>query len=234
MRPHRTLVPRIETRMFIGGREAVHLRLVLRAGVGDRLWVFDGRGMEARVRVAEVGEDHLELVLLGRPRLVDREAGVEVSLYMAVLKGDQLALVVRAATELGVTRIVPLITARNLPKHMGEEKLRRLSRIAVEASKQSGRTVVPTIGPLCPLEGVEAVEHGLLASPGATMGVLQTIDPAAAAVALAVGPEGGFDPAEEAYLTAQGFLPVSLGPRVLRAQTAALTLVALVTAGLVR
>lgn len=233
MRPHRTLVPRIEARMFIGGREAVHLRLVLRAGVGDRLWVFDGRGMEARARVAEVGEDHLELVLLGRPGLAGREAGVEVSLYMAVLKGDQLALVVRAATELGVTRIVPLITARNLPKHMGEEKLRRLSRIAVEASKQSGRTVVPAIGPLCPLEEVEAVEHGLLASPGATMGVLQAIDPAAA-VALAVGPEGGFDPAEEAYLTARGFLPVSLGPRVLRAQTAALTLVALVTAGLVR
>lgn len=83
-------------------------------------------------------------------RRPEREVGVEVVLYVALLKGDKLAEVVRAATELGATRIQPLVTRHSVPKEMGEGKLRRLRAVAPEAAKQSGRVVVPEVLPPSP------------------------------------------------------------------------------------
>jgi len=162
-------------------------------------------------------------------KAVRREPDAPVTLYVALLKGEKLADVVRMGTELGVSRFVLLVTRHAVAKTIRPQKLERLRRIAIEAAKQSGRTELPEVaGPLA-LKDVPEVEQGLLAHPGTGARVFEVYDPARP-VALAVGPEGGFAEDEVALLRSRGFTPVTLGRRILKAETAACTLVALVTA----
>ncbi|MCS6867868.1 MAG: 16S rRNA (uracil(1498)-N(3))-methyltransferase [Thermus sp.] len=225
MRPHRAYSPGLTGVLSL--RESRHLLEVLRAQVGDRFTVFDAE-REALAEVVDLGPPVRYRLL--EERRPEREVGVEVVLYMALLKGDKLAEVVRGATELGVTRVQPLITRHTVPKEMGEGKLRRLEAIAVEAAKQSGRLRVPEVLPPIPLRAVPPVAHGLLAHVGAGRRVGEVLDPGKP-LALAVGPEGGFAEDEVEFLQERGFIPVTLGRRILRAETAALALLALCTAG---
>jgi len=207
--------------------EGRHLVEVLRAGVGDRFTVFD-ESREALAEVVDLGPPVRYRIL--EERRPEREVGVEVVLYVALLKGDKLSEVVRAATELGATRIQPLITRHSVPKEMGEGKLKRLKAIAKEAAKQSGRLRVPEVLPPIPLKAVPEVEQGLVAHVGARALVREVLD-LNRNLSLAVGPEGGFAEEEVALLKERGFAPVSLGRRILRAETAATALLAIVTAG---
>ncbi|MFN4071318.1 MAG: 16S rRNA (uracil(1498)-N(3))-methyltransferase [Thermus caldifontis] len=225
MRPHRAYSPGLTGVLSL--RESRHLLEVLRAQVGDRFTVFDA-DREALAEVVELGPPvRYRILEEWRP---EREVGVEVVLYPALLKGDKLSEVVRAATELGATRIQPLITRHSVPKEMGEGKLRRLQAVAVEAAKQSGRLRVPEVYPPMPLKALPAVEQGLVAHLGARSLVREVLDPLKP-LALAVGPEGGFAEEEVELLQERGFTPVSLGRRILRAETAAIALLALCTAG---
>jgi len=208
-------------------RESHHLLEVLRAKVGDRFTVFDAE-REALAEVVDLGPPVRYRIL--EERRPEREVGVEVILYPALLKGDKLADVVRMATELGATRIQPVITRHAVPKAMGEGKLKRLQAIAVEAAKQSGRLFVPEVLPPIPLREVPEVAQGLVAHVGARALVREVLD-LGKPLALAVGPEGGFAEEEVELLRERGFTPVTLGRRILRAETAALTLLALCTAG---
>ncbi|MER3443005.1 MAG: 16S rRNA (uracil(1498)-N(3))-methyltransferase [Meiothermus sp.] len=229
MRPHRALVPHMSSEIELRGREAHHLLEVLRARPGDFVTVFDGKGLEGRA-VVEWAEAGILRLRLEQTWEAGREVGVPVELYVALLKGDALADVVRAATELGVTRVVPIVTVHCVAKEIGANKLERLRRVAVEAAKQSGRTVVPAVTDPISLKQVPEVEQGYVAHVGAELrvrDVLETDKP----VSLATGPEGGFSPQEVEFLTGRGFRPVTLGRRILRAETAPLALLALVTAG---
>ena len=208
MRPHRAFSPGLTGVLPL--RETRHLVEVLRARVGDRFTVFDGE-REALAEVVDLGPPLRYRVL--EERRPEREVGVEVVLYVALLKGDKLAEVVRAATELGATRIQPLVTRHSVPKEMGEGKLRRLRAVALEAAKQSGRVRVPEVLPPIPLKAVPQVAQGLVAHVGATARVREVLDPEKP-LALAVGPEGGFAEEEVALLEARGFTPVSLGRRI--------------------
>ena len=225
MRPHRAYSPGLTGVLPL--EEGRHLVEVLRAGVGDRFTVFD-ESREALAEVVDLGPPVRYRIL--EERRPEREVGVEVVLYVALLKGDKLSEVVRAATELGATRIQPLITRHSVPKEMGEGKLRRLKAIAKEAAKQSGRLRVPEVLPPIPLKAVPEVEQGLVAHVGAKALVREVLD-LNRNLSLAVGPEGGFAEEEVALLKERGFTPVSLGRRILRAETAALALLALATAG---
>ncbi|MFZ8813671.1 MAG: 16S rRNA (uracil(1498)-N(3))-methyltransferase [Thermus aquaticus] len=225
MRPHRAYSPGLTGVLPL--EEGRHLVEVLRAGVGDRFAVFD-ESREALAEVVDLGPPVRYRIL--EERRPEREVGVEVVLYVALLKGDKLSEVVRAATELGATRIQPLITRHSVPKEMGEGKLRRLKAIAKEAAKQSGRLRVPEVLPPIPLKAVPEVEQGLVAHVGARALVREVLD-LNRNLSLAVGPEGGFAEEEVALLEERGFAPVSLGRRILRAETAALALLALATAG---
>ncbi|MDT7908807.1 16S rRNA (uracil(1498)-N(3))-methyltransferase [Thermus sp.] len=225
MRPHRAYSPGLTGVLPL--EEGRHLVEVLRAGVGDRFTVFD-ESREALAEVVDLGPPVRYRIL--EERRPEREVGVEVVLYVALLKGDKLSEVVRAATELGATRIQPLITRHSVPKEMGEGKLRRLKAIAKEAAKQSGRLRVPEVLPPIPLKAVPEVEQGLVAHVGARALVREVLD-LNRNLSLAVGPEGGFAEEEVALLKERGFTPVSLGRRILRAETAALALLALATAG---
>jgi 16S rRNA (uracil1498-N3)-methyltransferase len=225
VRPHRAYSPGLTGVLPL--EEGRHLVEVLRAGVGDRFTVFD-ESREALAEVVDLGPPVRYRIL--EERRPEREVGVEVVLYVALLKGDKLSEVVRAATELGATRIQPLITRHSVPKEMGEGKLRRLKAIAKEAAKQSGRLRVPEVLPPIPLKAVPEVEQGLVAHVGARALVREVLD-LNRNLSLAVGPEGGFAEEEVALLKERGFTPVSLGRRILRAETAALALLALATAG---
>jgi 16S rRNA (uracil1498-N3)-methyltransferase len=229
MRPHRALVPHLSPEIELRGREAHHLLEVLRARPGDVVTVFDGKGLEGRAVVERVEEGFLWL-RLEQSWEASREVGVALELYVALLKGDALAEVVRAATELGVTRIVPVVSVHSVAKEMGAHKLERLRRIAVEAAKQSGRTVVPVVAEPIPLKQIPQVEQGFVAHVGAELRVRDVLEPGKP-ISLATGPEGGFSPQEVEFLTRRGFRPVTLGRRILRAETAPLALLALVTAG---
>ncbi|WP_135256181.1 16S rRNA (uracil(1498)-N(3))-methyltransferase [Thermus caldilimi] len=225
MRPHRAYSPGLTGELPL--RESRHLLEVLRAKVGDRFTVFDV-DREALAEVVELGPPVRYRIL--EERRPEREVGVEVALYPALLKGDKLAEVVRAATELGVTRIQPLVTRHSVPKEMGEGKLKRLQAIAVEAAKQSGRLRVPEVLPPIPLNALPKVEQGMVAHLGARSLVQEVLD-LGKPLALAVGPEGGFAEEEVELLQEKGFTPIFLGRRILRAETAAIALLALCTAG---
>jgi 16S rRNA (uracil1498-N3)-methyltransferase len=228
MRPHRAFAPELAPEIKLDGREARHLIDVLRAKVGDTLKVFDGKGLEGRATVVQV-ERNLVRLHLEQTWPASKETLQPITLYVALLKGDHLAEVVRAATELGASQIVPILTQHCVARELSENKLLRLRRIALEAAKQCERSVIPKIGDLLPLSKIPAVEQGFVAQPGASALVRDCFDPARP-TAILTGPEGGITEAEVELLEHLGFTPVTLGPRILRAETAPIVLLSLVTA----
>jgi 16S rRNA (uracil1498-N3)-methyltransferase len=224
----RLLVPGatpIDGTLHLDGPALRHLR-VLRLTAGDALTVLDGAGAEHLVQLEQVGSRSATARVLGTERPA-RESGLDLVLAPALVKGDRMALVVEKATELGVRRIAPVHTARTVRDRLDTERLRRVARAAAE---QSGRPHVPVVDEPQPLAT-------LLATPWPGLRVLPWEDersvrlrdlPATAeAVVALTGPEGGFTAAEVAQAREHGFVTVTLGPRVLRAETAAVAAAAL-------
>jgi 16S rRNA (uracil1498-N3)-methyltransferase len=224
----RLFVPRAqreETTVRITGGELRHLR-TLRLGRGDRLLVFDEAGEEHEVRLERVGGHAAEAIVLASRRPA-RECPLELTLAPALLKGTKMDLVVEKATELGVRRIVPLVSRHAIGASV---RLARWRRVALAAAKQSGRTQVPEIEPPAALGAL--VRHPwpglrLLAWEGERERPLVALPAVASAVVVAVGPEGGFADEEVAEARAHGFVTLTLAPRVLRAETAAIIATAL-------
>lgn len=224
----RLLVPGatpIDDTLHLDGAALRHLR-VLRLGPGDALTVLDGAGAEHRVRLEQVGTRSAVARVLATDRPA-RESALDLVLAPALLKGDRMALVVEKATELGVRRIAPVHTARTVRDRVDTERLRRVARAAAE---QSGRPQVPVVDEPRPLAALVAEPwSGLRVLPwedehGAR---LRDLPAAADAVVALTGPEGGFTADEVAQARAHGFVTVTLGPRVLRAETAAIAVAAL-------
>ena len=229
MRAHRAFAARLESRLSLSAAESAHLR-VLRVQAGDRLTVFDGAGLEADATAAGWDGDRL-LLELGPPRAASRETPRPLLLVVALLKADKLADVVRAATELGVAAFQPLVAARSEAREVGAVKLERWRRIALEAARQSGRSLRPEVRDPMPVADLPAVECGIVAHPGAGARARELVSWDAPLVWLATGPEGGFTEAEVELLGERGYRAAGLGPRILRAETAPLALLAAVAAG---
>lgn len=223
----RIRVAALTPRMDLGPREARHLH-VLRLRVGDVLRVFDGQGAEAEAQIAQL-EAGRAVLTLGEAVSGAAETPFPLTLAVALLKGDKLSDVVRAATELGVARVQLLVTARADAREIGAQKLLRLQRVAEEASKQSRRAVVPQV--LAPLPLAEFAWEGQLfvAQPGSAARLMPLLD-WAAPVTVLTGPEGGLTGAEVDGLLARGAHAVTLGPRVLRAETAPVALLGAIAA----
>ncbi|HUI24454.1 MAG TPA: 16S rRNA (uracil(1498)-N(3))-methyltransferase [Candidatus Kryptonia bacterium] len=204
------------------GAERHHLR-VRRLRPGAHLELFDDRGREFDAVVERLSEERAELSLTecsGR----NRESPLDLTLAVACVKADKLDLVVEKATELGVTRIVIFTSARALAS-ASARRVERWQRIAVSAAKQCGRSAVPVI------EGPEAIAATaartadlrlLCWESAATTTGLPERATTPSSVLIAVGPEGGFIKEEVALFQRAGFHVVSLGPRILRAETAAI------------
>ncbi|WP_075830210.1 16S rRNA (uracil(1498)-N(3))-methyltransferase [Deinococcus marmoris] len=223
----RIRVQELTPQMTLGPREARHLH-VLRLRVGDVLRVFDGQGAEAGAEIMELEAGHAVLIL-GAAVSGAAETPFPLTLAVALLKGDKLSDVVRAATELGVARVQLLVTARADAREIGAQKLMRLQRVAEEASKQSRRAVVPEV--LTPIALADFCWDGQLfvAQPGSAGRIMNLLD-WSAPVNVLTGPEGGLTDAEVAGLIERGAYEVTLGPRILRAETAPVALLGAIAA----
>jgi 16S rRNA (uracil1498-N3)-methyltransferase len=209
----------------ITGDELRHLR-TLRLAPGDEITVFDDTGTEHAVRLVAIDRRAAQARVLRSTR-VSRESALDLVLAPAVLKGPRMDVVVEKATELGVRRLAPVLTARCVAT---AEHTARWRRIAVAAAKQSGRTEIPAIDEPAPLaERLRGPWPGLrlFAWEDATARGWESLPTGAAAAAVLLGPEGGFTTEEAEAIRQAGFQAVSLGPRVLRAETAAIVAAAL-------
>ncbi|QLG12498.1 16S rRNA (uracil(1498)-N(3))-methyltransferase [Deinococcus sp. D7000] len=223
----RIRVVALTPRMDLGPREARHLH-VLRLRVGDALRVFDGQGAEAEAQIAELDAGRAVLTL-GEALGGAAETPFPLTLAAALLKGDKLSDVVRAATELGVARVQLLVTARADARDIGAQKLLRLQRVAEEASKQSRRAVVPEVRAPLSLADFRWEGQLFVAQPGSASRIMALLD-WGAPVTVLTGPEGGLTDAEVAELTGRGAHAVTLGPRILRAETAPVALLGAIAA----
>lgn len=209
--------------------QAHYLSHVLRLTSGSRFIALDGRGSWWLARLESATTAGLEQRLA-----VNHELPIPITLLVAVPKGDGFDLIVRQATELGVQRVVPLLSGRT-QVHPSNAKVIRWQRLAQEAAEQAERQVVPMVTDPCAWATALklATGHcgmGVTRWPAAVP-LLQWLTPRPAGpITLAFGPEGGWTDAEIEQGLAGGFTPISLGPRILRTVTAPLAALAVVTA----
>lgn len=214
-------------RVTLTADEARHLREVLRLKPGDEVSVFDGVGKEFRARVAQARREFAELELDEEIEPARPESPLHITLAVALLKGEKFDLVVQKATELGVTKIVPLMTRYADIKLRDEsdanKRVARWQRIALEAAKQSGRGIVPEV--TTPVSFGSVLENTCVLFSEKGGHGLPLID--TDTVTAIVGSEGGWADEELDRARAVGAQIVTLGGRILRAETAAITAAAL-------
>jgi 16S rRNA (uracil1498-N3)-methyltransferase len=210
---------------------AHHATRVLRLAVGDALTLFDGTGGEYAASLERVDRRGARVRIAGFAP-IERESPLAVTLAQGIAANDAMDYAIRKATELGATAIQPLVTARSAPMPAGERGDRRLAhwrQVAIAACEQCGRNRVPDVAaPLAFADWLRAwTGSGILFLPDAQP-TLAAIGEPAPPLALAIGPEGGFDAGECTAARAKGFQALRLGPRVLRTETAAAAALAVV------
>jgi 16S rRNA (uracil1498-N3)-methyltransferase len=225
-----------DNRGVIDGQELAHLQRVLRFAPGDRITVFDDTGWEHEAVIQSLSAERGEIEII-QSYEAGRESALFITLALGLTKGEKMDLVVEKATELGVQSIMPFVSAHAVPKldpTKAAKRTERWRKIALSAAKQSGRSQVPEVLPLCDF-------MTLVSQPAApalkllfwekedhqSLQQVKERNPGADNLLLVVGPEGGFS-AEEANLArSRGFATIHLGRRILRAETAAVTVVSL-------
>ena len=215
----------------IDGADARHIAGALRMAVGESLTLCDGNGTDYAATITAIGKDAVAVsVDYAAPNAT--EPSLAVTLYMGMPKGDKLEFVIQKAVELGVTKVVPVVTARSIVRVSGkdaEKKQVRLQRIAAEAAGQCGRGIIPTV--YAPIDFKTALarlkeERVLLCYEGGGAPIGTLVTPDDTAVSLVIGPEGGFAPEEVEAIKALGGQIATLGPRILRCETAPLAALA--------
>ena len=215
-------------RAVLEGDEARHLTRVLRAKVGDTVSLFDGRGREWPARVASLGRDRVELDTT-EPTVDPVPVAIPLTLAVALPKGERQKWMVEKLTELGAARLVPLETTRGVAEATASAQA-RLERVVVEACKQCGRNTLMEIAAGHPLKRLLAeVPAGacvVIAHPDGTPLDVAAIPTTATEIIALVGPEGGFTDEELGTADRAGVIRISLGPHILRVETAAIALAA--------
>ena len=214
-------------RLTLTGGAAGHLTRVLRLRPKAALKLFNGRGGEFRASI-ERAQGSKVTVAIGEHEPIERESPFPLTLAQGVSRGERMDLVVQKATELGVARLVPLLTERSIVRLDEEQSDRKSSHwraIAIAACEQCGRNRLPEVALPAQLREFLRQPSGegvrLLLSPSATRRIEDVSRPAGGATVL-IGPEGGLSDAEQEDALTAGFTAVNLGPRVLRTETAAI------------
>jgi 16S rRNA (uracil1498-N3)-methyltransferase len=215
--------------------EAHHLARVLRLAPGARVWVFDGAGREYECEVTRVGKNEVLLKIVAQVTAAV-ESPLRIELAQGLAKGDKFDWIVQKATELGVTRIVPLTTTYSEMRRSEEHatgKVKRWQRIALEALKQCGRCQLVEIAE--PMDWPTYCERAtgdlkLFFSERGGRRLSQIAQEAVSPISrlsLAIGPEGGWSEREIDLAREKEFIPIHLGARILRTETAAIAAIAL-------
>jgi 16S rRNA (uracil1498-N3)-methyltransferase len=207
--------------------EARHLREVLRLKAGDEVQVFDGEGKEFRAAVSQARREFAELEIRDEIEAMRPESPLELTLAVALLKGEKFDLVVQKGTELGVKRFIPLVTRYADIKLRDEsdaaKRVARWQRIALEAAKQSGRAVVPEVMLPLPFGSIIRENSCLMFSERGG----EPLNTDLKAIIAIIGSEGGWSDEELDQARAANVPIVTLGGRILRAETAAIATAAL-------
>jgi 16S rRNA (uracil1498-N3)-methyltransferase len=211
------------------GAEFHHLTHVMRAGAGDLIALFNGKGNSAEAEIVDIARSRATLRILKRSS--ETGQGPIVVLATAVPKGDRFRWLVEKATELGVSRLIPLQTARSVTEP-GGTKLDKMRATVIEACKQSGRNRLMTIDPVTDwqafLAAAPATGRLLVADPSGSPQVsLCETKPGDRPIVLVIGPEGGLTDVEVIQAVDAGGRCIALGPRILRTETAAVALASL-------
>lgn len=208
---------------------AHHAERVLRLAVGDPVTLFDGQGGECAASILAFGKQ--PLARLGPRLAIERESPLQITLVQALASGDKMDWVVQKAVELGVAAVQPVAAERSVLKLAGERADKRVAhwqQVAVAACEQSGRNRVPVVGEILPLAKYLARPFDgtrLILAPGADGALARKARPTRP-LAILIGPEGGWSPAELDLAARAGCEPLALGPRVLRTETAGLAALA--------
>lgn len=217
------------TTAVLRGDEAKHLAKVLRASAGDQVILFAGDGWEHEAEITAVQKSQVTLEIRDS-REVSREASRRVELAVALPKGDRQRYLIEKCVELGVSRVIPLVTTRSVAQ-ASSNALQRCRRYVIEASKQCGRNhlmeiATPQSCGECWI--LEKPTVGLIAHPDApSQDACEVVDgELQGPLRFAIGPEGGFTDDEVAQALSAGWQPLDLGPRILRVETAALAIAA--------
>lgn len=228
--------------VFLDGEEHHHLSKVARIKPREKVWLFDERGTNYLARVEEITQERTRLAILERQ--VTPEPRVKITLAQALIKSKKMDSILQKATELGATTIIPVITTRTVVRitERAEKKLERWQKIINAAAKQSKISFLPSIFSPVTLEKLvkerdEAKKLVLSENKGKYLrdilirgsdsGVEREEPPSS--VLILVGPEGGWTSEEEEYILDHGYEAVSLGRQVLRAETASLSCLAMIS-----
>ena len=211
--------------LALTGDEARHCTQVTRHSVGDEIMVFDGTGRKALARIEKASKDRVELLALSET--LTPKPGAPLTLLQGIVKGDTMEWIIEKAVELGVQRIVPVLTQRSVVRLNTAEaakKREKWQRVALEACKQCGQAWLPEVAMPCALDlairQTAQVETKLIASLEPDADTLKREH--RTVTAIAIGPEGDFTPNEYAALKAAHWQPWSLGSLTLRSETAAI------------
>lgn len=216
---------------LISGEEAKHIARVLRMEKGDSLTLCDGEGMFYEGIISAVSDKAVDVEITSAYP-APTEPRLKITLFQGIPKNPKLETIVQKATEIGAVKIVPMNTNRIVSKLEKENKIERLRKIACEAAKQSKRGIVPYVAEPCSFEkAVEmAVQNDLAIIPyeeereNGLKKVFEKTD--ITSLAIMIGPEGGFEASEVVYAVEKGIIPVTLGKRILRTETAGLAVMA--------
>lgn len=224
--------------IFIDGPDVNHIRNVLRMNPGEEVNVTDGSGEKVyRCAIASIGEDKVELNIMWA-----QEKGMElpskIYLFQGLPKSDKMELIIQKAVELGVYEIIPMATARavvKLDQKKAAAKVKRWQAISESAAKQSKRLLIPEVKE--PVKFSEALKlasdldvrlipYELAEGMDGTRRIIQSVKPGQS-VAVFIGPEGGFEEAEVELAKDAGFQAITLGRRILRTETAGMTVLSI-------
>jgi 16S rRNA (uracil1498-N3)-methyltransferase len=227
-------IPAGEDRFSITGEKAKYLDSVLRCRKGDELIIFDGKGNCLRTNILKVDRRQVIADILEKFTCYT-ESPVNLILVQSILKGEKMDIVIQKATELGIKEIIPVITERSQLRET--RKATRWKKIAEEASRQSGRSIIPSIHEPAEFKKILNTyfpqnkscgfifyeEEGVKLSEA-----VSSLVPRSSTLFIFVGPEGGFTKQEVSLAKEKGLFVISLGNRILRAETAAITAVSII------
>jgi 16S rRNA (uracil1498-N3)-methyltransferase len=213
-------------KIWIDGEDALHISRSLRMKIGEEITLCDGKNQDYFCIVESITKDTV-VAKINTSAICENEPSIDVTLYQGLTKGDKFDTIIQKAVELGVKRIVPVLTERCISRpNEGDigKKLERWQKIAFEAAKQSGRGIIPFIGNIIPFKQAIAelkdMELALFLYEMGGQSIKSLINPKINACGFIIGPEGGFSSTEAELAKQNGITHTSLGKRILRAETA--------------